>query len=154
MKKQHIKLIENDERYLITLTSKGQLSARVFRRASALLQLHQGSSTLSAAARRANVVEQTIGRWRDAYLESGLQFLFDQERSGRPHRFDGAQRARITALACSGAPLGHARWSLRLLADRAVELSVCENISKSAVREILKKTNSSRIAGRRGVSVR
>jgi len=144
MKKQHIKLTEIDERYLITLTSKGQLSARVFRRATALLQLHHGT-TLSAAAQNVKVVSQTVSRWRDAYLESGLQFLFDRERAGRPHKFDGNQRARLTALACSAAPRGYARWSLRLLADRAVELALCENISKSAVRAVLKKTNSSRI---------
>jgi len=153
MKKQHLKLTEIDERYLTTLTSKGQLSARVFRRATALRQLHQGA-TLSAAAQNVKVVQQTIGRWRDAYLENGLQFLFDKERAGRPHKFDGLQRAQITALACSAAPSGYARWSLRLLADRTVELAVCENISKSAVRVVLKKTNSSRILKKRGVSAR
>jgi transposase len=153
MKKQHLKLTEIDERYLITLTSKGQLSARVARRAMALLQLHQGA-TLSAAAQNVLVVHQTVRRWRDAYLANGLQFLLDQERAGRPHKFDGVQRAKITALACSVAPSGYARWSLRLLADRAVELAVCENISKSAVRSVLKKTNSSRILKKRGVSAR
>lgn len=153
MKKQHLKLTEIDERYLITLTSKGQLSARVFRRATALLQLHHGA-TLNCAARNAQVVPQTLARWRDAYLASGLEFLFDTERSGRPHKFDGSQRARITALACSSAPLGYVRWSLRLLADRAVELALCENISRSAVRRILKKTCFSRTAKRRGVSAR
>lgn len=153
MKKQHIKLTEIDERYLITLMSKGQLAARVFRRATALLQLHQGA-TLSAAARSIKVSQQTLSRWRTDYLDGGLQFLLDRARAGRPHKFDGRQRARITALACSEAPLGYARWSLRLLADRAVELAVCENISSSAVREILKKTNSNRISGKPGALAR
>lgn len=153
MKKQHIKLTEIDERYLITLTSKGQLSARVFRRAMALLQLHHGA-TLTVAAYSVKVVPQTLSRWRDAYLDGGLQFLFDSRRAGRPHKFDGTERGRITALACSVAPLGYARWSLRLLADRAVELQLCESISSSAVRSILKKTNSNRTSRKRGALAR
>jgi len=153
MKKHHLKLTEIDERYLTTLTSKGQLSARVFRRTTALLQLH-GGATFSAAAQQVRVVPQTIARWRTAYLENGLQCLFDRQRLGRPHKFDGKQRARLTALACSAAPSGYARWSLRLLADRAVELSLCETISRSAVRGILKKTCFNRTAKRRGASAR
>ena len=142
MKKQHLKLSEIDEGYLTTLLRRGQLSARVFRRATALLQLHQGT-TLRTTAKSVGVVEQTVLRWRTAYLTSGLQFLFDQSRAGRPHKFDGSQRAKITALACTQPPEGHARWSLQLLADRAVELNLCENISNSAVRSILKKINCS-----------
>lgn len=63
MKKQRIKLIEIDEGYLITLTSKSQLSARVFRRATALLQWHQGAN-LTAVAQSVKVVPQTLARWR------------------------------------------------------------------------------------------
>ena len=153
MKKQHLKLTEIDESYLTTLLRKGQLSARVFRRATALLQLHQGAS-LSNGAKGVKVTLQTVLRWRDAYLASGLQFLFDKPRLGRPHKFDGVQRAKLTALACSNPPAGYARWSLRLLADRAVELQLCENISKSAVRGVLKKINSSRTSKKHGVSAR
>ena len=138
MKKQHLKLTENDESYLTTLLRKGQLSARVFRRATALLQLNQGA-TLNAVATGVKVTLQSVSRWREAYLTSGLHFLFDKPRVGRPHKFDGKQRAKITALACSTPPAGYARWTLRLLADRAVELDLCDNISKSAVRVILKK---------------
>jgi putative transposase len=56
---------------------------------------------------------------------------------------DGLQRAKITALACSEAPEGHSQWSLRLLADKIVELAYCEHISHSEVGIILKKTMSS-----------
>ena len=58
---------------------------------------------------------------------------------------DGQQRAKITALACSEPPEGYGQWSLRLLADKAVELGYVEEISHTAVRKILKKTNSNRI---------
>ena len=61
-------------------------------------------------------------------------------RPGRPLEIDGGQRAKVTALACSDAPTGHERWTLRLLADRAVDLNYCEHLSHTQVREILKKT--------------
>ena len=150
MKKQHIKLTETDERYLTMLLSKGQLPARVFRRVSALLQLHQGAS-LTTVAHTFQIVPQTVSHWRDAYLGTGLEFLDDQPRTGRPPLFDGAERAKLTALACSSAPAGYAKWSLRLLADKAVELDLCQRISHSSVGAILKKTGFSRISKRRGV---
>ena len=144
MKKQHLKLTETDERYLTTLLSKGQLPARVFRRASALLQLHQGAS-FQSVAQTFQIVPQSVSRWRTAYLAHGLEFLDDRRRAGRPPLLDGAARAKVTALACSPAPSGRAKWSLRLLADKAVELDLCERISHSQVGVILKKTNSNRI---------
>ncbi|HEY0658569.1 MAG TPA: hypothetical protein VGD05_08845 [Pyrinomonadaceae bacterium] len=61
---------------------------------------------MNSAARSVKVVRQTIGRWRDSYPANSLHFLFHHLRAGRPHSFDGAQRAKITALACSQPPLG------------------------------------------------
>jgi len=88
----------------------------------------------------------TVYNIKHRYLTEGLESaLTDKARSGRPQQIDGTQRAKITALACSAAPDGHARWTLRLLADRAVELGFCESISHNAVKQILKKTSSSRI---------
>ena len=65
--------------------------------------------------------------------------LTDKPRPGRPIEIDGGQRAKVTALACSDAPTGHARWTLRLLATRAVDLNYCQHLSHTQVREILKK---------------
>jgi transposase len=144
MKKQHLKLTKTDERYLTEFISRGQAPARVVRRAMALLQLHQGS-TLQLVADILQVEHWTVSRWRNSYLENGLDFLLDKARSGRPPVIDGEQRAQITALACSDAPGGRAKWSLRLLAEKVVELEFCENISHTQVGKILKKTNSSRI---------
>jgi hypothetical protein len=70
--------------------------------------------------------------------------LKDKPRSGRPPEISGRQRAKITALACSTPPEGHARWSLRLLADRVVELGYVEHLSHNHAGKILKKTSSSR----------
>lgn len=140
MKKQHLKLNKTDKKYLSELLSKGQVKARVLRRATALLQLDQGS-TLQNVAKILGVDDNTVAIWRNKYLESGLNFLPDQPRSGRPIKFGGEQRAKVTALACSETPSGRAKWSLQLLADKVVELGFCESISPSKVRDMLKKTS-------------
>lgn len=144
MKKQHLTLTEADERYLTEFIGKGQVQARILRRATALLQLNQGS-TLQAVADTLKVRHWTVSIWRNNYLESGLEFLQDKARAGRPVQISGEQRAKITALACSESPAGRAAWSLRLLADKLVELEFCESISHTQVGKILKKTNYSRI---------
>jgi putative transposase len=153
MQKEHVKLSQSDHRYLITLLSKGQLSARCFRRATALLELHRGK-TLGQVALSLSVHPVTVANWRDAYNQVGLQCLQDKPRHGRPIKFDGHSRAQITALACSTPPEGRARWTLRLLADKAVELGYCETLSHTQARKILKKTRSSRTSSAPGVSAR
>jgi hypothetical protein len=69
-----------------------------------------------------------------------LDGLHDAPRSGRPIVIDGVQRAKITALACSDAPEGHDRWTLRLLAEKVVEHGFCDTISHTMVGNVLKKT--------------
>ena len=143
MQKEHIQLSQADRDFLLTLISKGQTSARIFRRASALLQLNRGKS-LSAVAESLHVTRQSISQWRDNYRAYSLRALDDAPRSGRPIEIDGKSRASLTALACSAPPQGRARWTLRLLADKAVELGYCDHLSHTKARSILKKTNSSR----------
>src|SRR5262245_18700598 len=124
MKKQHIKLRKKDRDYLESLLAKGKLPAKIFKRATALLELDRGK-TLQAVAETLGVCYVTIAAWRDKYDEQGLKCLEDAPRPGRPVEIDGGQRAKITALACSEAPEGHTRWSLRLLAEKIVELGYC-----------------------------
>lgn len=138
MKKQHVKLIKKDRDYLESLLTKGKLPAKIFKRATGLLELDRGK-TLQAVAETLGVCYITVAAWRDNYNEQGLKRLEDAPRSGRPPEIDGKSRAKITALACSEAPEGHARWSLRLLADKVVELGYCDSISYGQVRKILKK---------------
>ena len=98
---------------------------------------------------------QTVFNIKRRYLSQGFDVaLYDRPRSGKPPKIDGTARAKITALACSKAPTGHARWTLRLLADKAVELGFCESISHQAVKEVLKKTGSNRTANAPGASAR
>lgn len=143
MHKEHIKLSQADQACLMTIISKGQLPARVFRRATALLELNRGK-TLCAVSQTLQVSYQTVAQWRDNYYSRGLQALQDKERKGRPVLIDGKSRASITALACSTPPSGRARWTLRLLADKAVELGFCQSLSHTKARSIVKKTVSNR----------
>ena len=143
MNKHHLTLADDDRSRLETLLSKGSLSARTFKRATGLLELDRGK-TLSAVAATLDVDDTTVAAWRNAYNAKGLACLDDAPRPGRPIVIDGTQRAKITALATSDAPQGHARWSLRLLAEKVVEAGICDKISHTLVGEVLKKTNSSR----------
>lgn len=140
MKKQHLTLTDPDRSTLETLLSKGTLSARSFKRATALLELDRGK-TLQDVAATLTVTYNAVASWRDRYKATGLSCLDDAPRSGRPTLIDGAQRAKITALATSDAPEGHARWSLRLLAEKVVEAGWCEHLSHTFVADVLKKTN-------------
>jgi len=142
MKKQQefLQLTAEHHSYLTSLMTKGSLNVRVARRISGLLQLNQGLN-LNRIAKSLGVTYQTVAVWRNKYRSNGLDFLRDKARSGRPIVFDGAQRAKVTALACSDTPDGRAKWSLQLLADKAVELKLVKSISPSKVREVLKKTN-------------
>jgi len=144
MKKQHLTLTASDRDQLETLLAKGSLPAKTFKRATALLELDRGKTFTDVAA-TLNLTTVTLAALRDKYSASRLACLHDAPRSGRPIVIDGAQRAKITALACSDAPEGHARWSLRLLAEKVVDAGFCDTISHTMVGNVLKKTLSSPI---------
>ncbi len=149
MKKQHVQLSEKDREFLEALISKGELTAKAYRRALGLLELDRGQ-TYTKVSRTLQVTIATISKWAAKYQKAGLQALQDQPRSGRPIEIDGNQRAKITALACSDPPEGYAQWTLRLLADKAVELEYCDHMSHTKVATILKKTNSNHISSEPG----
>lgn len=133
-------LSERDRTYLETLLQKGSMSARQFKRATGLLELDRGKR-VTAVAETLGVSRSAVSTWAKRYRQEGLQMLQDKPRSGRPVEIDGLQRAKLTALACSEPPAGHSRWTLRLLADKAVELSYCEHLSHTQASQILKKTS-------------
>ncbi len=147
----HLKLRSKDREQLESVVRAGQVKSRVYKRARGLLALDAGE-TLEAVAKDLRVNRVTVAAWRNSYKESKLKLLQDAPRSGRPKELDGIQRAKITALACTEAPDGHSQWSLRLLADKVVELGYCESISHTEVGRLLKKTNSSRTSRKRGAS--
>ena len=149
---QLVKLTKNEIGSLKTLLTRGATSARTITRARILDLLHRRESP-SAIATTLQVTPQTVFNVRARYLRAGLDSaLCDRPRAGRPIRIDGKQRAQLTALACSTPPEGRARWTLRLLADKVVELGYCDHLSHTAARQILKKTNFNRTSKRRGAS--
>ena len=144
MRKHHITLTKADRTFLQNLVKRGVLRARTYQRATALLELDRGQ-TMMAVVQTLGVSYPSVFAWRNKYRAQGLTAaLHDQQRMGRPVVIDGPQRAKVTALACSTPPSGHVRWTLRLLADKAVELGYCEQLSHTQARRILKKTTSSR----------
>lgn len=85
----------------------------------------------------------TIERIRQRFVEEGFETALYLRRPGRryPHKLDGEAEAHLIAVACGSAPEGRARWTIRLLAGRLVELGVVESVSRETVRRVLKKTN-------------
>ncbi|TDN38689.1 helix-turn-helix domain-containing protein [Hymenobacter sp. UV11] len=130
-----------DQAALENFTRTGCRPVRAVRRAQALLALATGLGQ-QAAGETVGLSRQTVSELRRRYEAGGWQFaLTEAPRSGTPPRFDGPQRAALTALACTPAPTGHSRWPLRLLADKAVELCLVDTISHETVAQVLKKTN-------------
>lgn len=141
---QSITLADDELRSIRTLIRRGSTPARTQTRARVLDLLHREQYP-AAIADTLGVSVATVFNIKRRYLTAGLDAaLRDKPRSGKPATIDGTARAHITALACSSAPTGHTRWTLRLLADKAVELGFCDSISHTSVKAILKKTRSSR----------
>ena len=136
------------------MLTKGKHSVRSLKRAQVLLALHQGN-TPPAVAQLVSVSSAMVYNIRNRYLAEGLTAaLSEKPRPGQPSKFDKAAQAHLTALACSQAPDGRSRWTLRLLADRLVELRLVESISHQAVGEQLKKTPLSPGSSSSGVSLK
>jgi hypothetical protein len=149
MTKQYPVLLLAAERAgLGDLLGAGAAPARFLTHARILLKADQGPDGPAwPDGRIAEAVEvsvATVARVRRRWAEGGLDAALHRRPTGpRPRRLDGVQEARLVAVACSAPPAGHARWSLRLLADRLVELEVVDGIAPNTVRAVLKKTSSS-----------
>ena len=143
-----------DQAALENFTRTGRRPVRAVRRAQALLALATGIGQ-QGAGQAAGLGRQAVAQVRRRYEAAGWQAaLAEAPRSGGPPQVDGPQRAALTALACTPAPVGHSRWTLRLLADKAVELCLVDTISHETVRQVLKKTSCSPTASSAGASGR
>ena len=148
--KYRVELTESERSTLTELTGRGNLSARKMKRALALLRSDEGLSD-SKIAQALSISVSTVGRVRARFVKEGLQSaLNERPRPGKKRKLSGEQEAHLVAITCSSAPEGHARWSLRLLAGKVVAMGFSESISPETVRQILKKTNSSRGQGKSG----
>jgi transposase len=149
MKVYRVKLTPEERAELVELLSKGKAAARTLTHARILLKADEGEAgprlSDEAIAEALDVNRSTVERVRIRCVEEGFEAALRPRPSRQlhPRKLDGAQEAHLIAVACSPAPKGRARWSLRLLADRVVELEIVDAISYETVRQTLKKTSSS-----------
>lgn len=139
MKKEHVQLTDEDKATLRRLVSQGALKRRGLKRAIALLLLNNGD-TFKEVSLELGVSSATVSAWSEKYKKEGLSFLRDKPRPGRPQNITRKQRAKIVALAKSTPPEGHERWSLRLLAEKAIALGYVDSISHQYINQILKES--------------
>jgi transposase len=146
-KKYPVVLNETQREELKRLIAAGSAPARKLTHARILLKADQSSEgpgwVDEAIADAVEVSQPTVARVRKRYFEEGLEAALNRRPPNREYhrKLDGEQEARLIALACGEPPEGQARWSLRLLADRLVELEIVEEeVSYQTVRRTLKKT--------------
>lgn len=145
-KQFRVQLNEEERLRLQKIVRSGKDKARKITRCRILLLADEANGKTDEEISDAlNVCLATIFTIRRRYSQEGLERAIGEgARSGQPPKFKGRAAAKITAIACSKPPEGQARWSLRLLADRAVELKIVDSISHQSVSNILKKTNLNR----------
>jgi len=150
MKKKYIVTLTDEERQVLQgMLSKGRAAARKLTHARILLKADAGEGGPAwnddAIADGLEVGRATVERLRKRFVEEGLEAALDPRKPRRQYqrKLDGDGEAHLIALACSRPPEGRSRWTLRLLADRMVQLEQVDRLSYETVRQVLKKTNSS-----------
>ena len=149
MIRYRIKLTKSEVEELKSIIRKGSHTTQTFRAAYILLNCDEGEYsekvTNKEISRVLKVGMRTIDRVKKRFIEEGLEATLMRKPTSRIYarKVDGDIEAKLIALCCSEPPKGHNRWTLRLLADRMVELNYVDSISHVTVREVLKKTNLS-----------
>lgn len=154
MNKKHVVRLESQEREeLQKLVSKGKAAARKLTHAHILLQSDVAEGrpgrTDEQIAEALGVTTRTVEHVRRRCVEEGLETALERKKregSPTPRILDGAKEAKLVALCCSEAPKGRKRWTLRLLADRLVELNIVESISRYTVHRVMKKKRAQALA--------
>jgi transposase len=147
--KKYIVTLSDEERVGLTeLVRTGKAAAYKISHARILLKADSSQGgpawTDEQIAQALDVSRATVERLRQRFVEDGFDAALCRKKQQRPSRqrtFDGAAEARLIALACSQPPEGRSSWTLRLLAERLVELEVVEAVSHETVRQVLKKTS-------------
>ena len=151
MAQHYVVQLEAEERESLSrLIHTGKGAARKLTHARILLHADQAADrprlTDEEIAAAIEVSDDTVARIRRRFVEEGLEAALERRPTARPPRarlIDGEAEAKLVAICCGGPPEGRARWTLRLLADKLVELEILESVSHETVRQTLKKTNSS-----------
>lgn len=154
-----VTLTEQERKDLEALTRNGKTGAKKFIHARALLLCDAGPDgpawAVANVAAALGVTPRTIEHLKQRFVEEGIEAALERKPREKPPReviFDGAFEARLIALACSDAPEGYDRWTVRLLADQAVELKFASSVSHMTVQRVLKKTNLSLTSANTGKS--
>jgi Homeodomain-like domain len=148
-KTYHVRLTETERAHLQELIAAGTAPARKLLHARILLKADEGPAGPAwvdqAIADAVEVSQPTVSRVRKQYVVEGLEAALNRRAPRRVYqrKLTGEHEARLVALACSPPPAGQAHWSLRLLADKLVELEIVDDVSYQTVRRTLKKTHSS-----------
>ena len=156
MKKYIVKLTEEERVDLQKLIGQGEAPARQLAHARILLKADSGEAgpgwSDQAISEALEVGTATVERVRERFVEEGLEAALTRHRarSSRLRKLDGEQEARLVALVCSRPEEGQECWTLQLLANKLVELHIVESIARETIRQVLKKTNSSRGSKRSG----
>ena len=155
-----VTLTEEERKELDAMTRRGKTHARRFIHARALLLCDAGADgpawNVADVATALGVTSRAIEHLKKRFVEDGFEAALDRKPREKPSRevvFDGAFEARLITLACSDAPEGRRRWTVRLLADKAVELRFAESVSHMTVQRVLKKTNLSLTSASTGRSL-
>lgn len=145
-----VTLTEEERQELEALTRRGKTGAKKFIHARALLLCDASPDspgwTVADTAAALGVTSRTIEHLKKRFVEEGLAAALERkprEKPPREIRFDGAFEAKLISLACSDAPEGHRRWTVRLLAEKVVELNIAPYVSHMTVQRVLKKMNLS-----------
>ena len=144
-----VTLREEERRRLEVMTRNGKTAAHTFVHARALLLCDAGPLgspwKVADVAEALGVTPRTIEHLKERFVEEGIEAALQRKPRAKPPKidFDGAFDARLTALACSPAPDGRARWTVRLLAEKVVELKIAPKVSTMSIHRALKKTNLS-----------
>lgn len=149
MKKYVVELTQDERERLHKLIWAGSAPARMLNRARILLKADVGRHSEGEPLLDREIAPMletstaTVQRVREHFCRQGLDAALERSAPDRVYRraFDGRAEARLIALACSQAPEGRERWSMRLLADKAVEMGIVGSVSHETVRKTLKKTN-------------
>ena len=152
--KYRVELTESHKRRLNEIANRGRSPARMVKRALALLKANEGQVD-DRIAEALSISARTVIRVRKRFCEEGLEgALTERPRPGQKRKLEERAEAHLVAIACSDPPEGRAHWTLKLLADRMVELDMVDSIARETVRKTLKKTNSNRGRRRSGASRR
>lgn len=142
MKIHHVRLTRKDRNVIRTMLHSGSHPARVLKRANILLKANSGIKD-SDIGRHLDCTTVHVANIRQRYCTQGLQrALYDAPRSGKPATFTGKDEAKIVALACSKSPEGTSRWTLKLLAEGAVQQKIVQEISPQSVWLMLERQDT------------